>query len=110
MKITKSQLKEMIRKSIRPMLNEAFDRGDLEWQQSVEEDDVFKMLKQAEMPMITRQKMSQVVAALEKRADIRRSLSKPENKKKIQGALASGQFDALANALERIVIKAPRPN
>ena len=108
MKVTKAQLKEMVREVVRAVLDEQFDRGDFEWHQSMQADDIFKKLKQAKMPTITRQKMDQVVSSMEKNPQIRRYLTTPQNTKKIEAAIAGGQFDALTAALEKLVISAAR--
>ena len=115
-KVTKTELKEMIRESILPTLNEMFDRADHEWNQSIQQEKertaILGMLKNTlnapKMPGTVRQKMAGVISALEDRTDILQALAKrPENKKKIAGALERGEFDAIANALENIFIKAP---
>lgn len=107
-KATKSELKEMVQEAVRSMLNEAFDRGDHAWAQDAEQSDVLNTLKQAKMPPITRNKMDQVIAALEAKADLRRGLALPVNKNKIEKAIAAGQFEKLANALEAVVVRSSK--
>jgi hypothetical protein len=104
MKVTKAQLKKMVREAVREQLQE-IDRGDFELHQQAQVNDVVQQIKSADIPHITRQKMDQVLDVLLKKATARRVLSAPGTQEKIKGALDAGQYDALANGLEKLAIK-----
>jgi len=110
MKITKNMLKEMVREAVQKMLDEQYDRGDHDWARSIDAGDLFDKIKQAKMPSLVKQKMDQVISAIEKKEGLRLALSAPQNRKKIEAALAGKKFDMLANALEKAVVGSSSAN
>ena len=98
----------MISRAVRKKLDERYGAGDRDWAKSIESDELVKMISKGKMSPITKQKMDQVLDAIKKRDDIQFFLLQPANKKKIQATVDRGEFDKLADALEKMVIQASK--